>query len=341
MKLKFYIADSTEIPTSYPRDEVLARLAAANIELGNSLVLRPNMADIILLFEKNCYKWYRLCIDAYRSSRLIRESANRIIVINDDDFAPVFFPGYYTSLIADKNYILPTAAIAYFRSINPYVEAYRASKIAPTILASFRGQCHASRLRRRLALWARNQTQLKFTIRDVNWGDHSTQFMEIYAREIIDSKFILCPRGSSPSTYRTYEALALGRPPIILSDKWVRPEGPDWDAISIQLPEKRLNCLPMLLDKVTDEKWKRMSANASQQWSSFCSPSAIMQYILENLSKLFNGMGQWNFSTLWDFWHSHAFLSARHFTLIQRVALRMLYELDKLDKQIYLRLIHK
>ncbi|HEV2427567.1 MAG TPA: exostosin family protein, partial [Acidimicrobiales bacterium] len=51
------------------------------------------------------------------------------------------------------------------------------------------------------------------------------------------------------ATYRLFEVLAAGRVPVILSDDWVPPKGPDWDSFSIRWPEARIPELPAELER--------------------------------------------------------------------------------------------
>jgi hypothetical protein len=59
-----------------------------------------------------------------------------------------------------------------------------------------------------------------------------------FAEVLFRSQFVLCPRGHGTSSIRLFEALAAGRVPVVISDQWVPPAGPDWDAISLRWPER-------------------------------------------------------------------------------------------------------
>ena len=60
---------------------------------------------------------------------------------------------------------------------------------------------------------------------------------------------ILCPRGEGTSSIRLFESLRMGRPPVIISDQWVPPEGPAWDTFSVRIPERRIHTIP---DRLTE-----------------------------------------------------------------------------------------
>ena len=55
-----------------------------------------------------------------------------------------------------------------------------------------------------------------------------------FAETMFRSKFVLCPRGHGTSSIRLFETLAAGRVPVVISDDWVAPKGPTWDACSVR-----------------------------------------------------------------------------------------------------------
>ena len=61
---------------------------------------------------------------------------------------------------------------------------------------------------------------------------------------------MLCPSGVSPSTVRLFEVMKTGRVPVIISDEWVPPEGPDWASFSVRVPESELETIPALLERL-------------------------------------------------------------------------------------------
>ena len=67
---------------------------------------------------------------------------------------------------------------------------------------------------------------------------------KFYLSTLLDSRFVLCPRGYGTSSYRLFETMRLGRVPVIISDEWVPPLGPSWLNCSIRISEKRVRELP-------------------------------------------------------------------------------------------------
>ena len=93
-------------------------------------------------------------------------------------------------------------------------------------------------------------------------------FTAAYAEAILDSQFVLCPAGYSPSSFRLFEAMEMGRVPVILSDEWVPPPGPRWDEFSVRVPECRAGEIAAILSKYSDrhEVMGQLARRAWEQW---------------------------------------------------------------------------
>ena len=68
-----------------------------------------------------------------------------------------------------------------------------------------------------------------------------------------------------------YEALSAGRVPVIISDDWVPPDGPDWSSISIRWPEGRASGLVDTI-RSHDREWEAMSRAAFGAYEAFFAP---------------------------------------------------------------------
>lgn len=94
---------------------------------------------------------------------------------------------------------------------------------------------------------------------------------EFFVNSILSSSSVLCPRGSADSSYRFYEAMQLGRVPIMINEVDFRPF-PDhihWDSCSyyVDSPSK----LPALLDSLDKKELLHKGANAKEVWYSLVS----------------------------------------------------------------------
>ena len=105
-------------------------------------------------------------------------------------------------------------------------------------------------------------------------------FVERYARSAHESAFIICPRGGGTSSFRLFEAMMLGRVPVIVSDQWVAPRGPDWGAFSVRVPEARVADIPALLGARRIDA-AQMGELARAAWLQWFSPAASFHRSVE------------------------------------------------------------
>ena len=78
-------------------------------------------------------------------------------------------------------------------------------------------------------------------------GYADSDFRAGYVRSLHESLFVLCPRGDSPTSLRLFEVMKAGRVPVIVSDDWARPTGPDWDSFSVTVREEEVETIPEVL----------------------------------------------------------------------------------------------
>lgn len=106
-----------------------------------------------------------------------------------------------------------------------------------------------------------------------------------YAQNIKQSEFVLCPRGGGTSSFRLYEAMMLGRVPVIIADQWVAPKGPDWDSFSVRVKETELDTIPCVLEERASEAGG-MGEAARAAWLEWFSESVSFHRIIESCLEL-------------------------------------------------------
>ena len=79
--------------------------------------------------------------------------------------------------------------------------------------------------------------------------------------------------------------MAAGRAPVIISDDWVAPYGPDWDAFSIRVPEHDVATLDEKLSALRP-KAKAMGALARAAYQRWFSVDHAMQTILDGCAEI-------------------------------------------------------
>jgi hypothetical protein len=71
----------------------------------------------------------------------------------------------------------------------------------------------------------------------------------------------------------------MGVAPVVLSDDWYRPSGPDWDAFSLWIPEASCLELPELLSAAGD-RWIEMGRAAREAYERFFSEDTVFDQLV-------------------------------------------------------------
>jgi len=254
----------------------LARIATPRLHVVTE---DPAVADLILFSAGYPFEsWYRGLL----SSPLIHLYPEKCFLYSDGDmFIPVL-PGAYASAkqgflgnvrATGAPYITPVA--------NPYIRPLRMER---QYLFSFIGSS-TSWVRKRLF-------RMDFHREDVlvedstplyhHWSD-DLPGREVrqrrYAEVIAQSHFALCPRGAGAGSIRMFEAMNIGVAPVVISDRWIPPEGPDWTKCSIRVAEKDLLHLPAILEERRPES-AAMGAAANEEWQKYFASEKLFNTIV-------------------------------------------------------------
>ena len=111
------------------------------------------------------------------------------------------------------------------------------------------------------------------------------EYFDCFSEAIRDSKFVLCPRGISPTSYRLLEAMKAGRVPVIVSDAWPLPHGPAWSEFSLVIPEARVDEIPSRVREVEAQS-AAMGRAARNAWENWYSRDARFARMLERFADL-------------------------------------------------------
>jgi len=204
-----------------------------------------------------------------RRSATYRRHRRKLFALDFSDRPVPIIPGLYASLSGargDPRY-LGTSYLRVARILALDVP----DDAAPTHLAWFRGDVASHPIRRRVVA-------LKHRSIAVEHRDTGLTTEPGYARDLQSGKFILCPRGRGVSSFRIFEAMRLGRVPVVISDQWVEPPNCDWSDCHIRVAERDIERLPeILLGRESD--WPRMAAAARANWNAHFSTDAVIHWI--------------------------------------------------------------
>lgn len=104
-----------------------------------------------------------------------------------------------------------------------------------------------------------------------------------YYQTIIQSKFVLCPRGAAPSSIRLYETMELGRVPVIISDAWLPNPLVDWELFAVFVRERDIRKLEKRLSSLESEA-EAMGRRARRAWETHFAPDRQFEGLLRCLS---------------------------------------------------------
>lgn len=277
----------------------------------------PAEADIILFLESNRFKSQH-DFASFSQSELLIKYAHKSYTLNYSDAPIAFLPGLYVCNPRQTFDPLWTRAIPYpWPSPNPLIQSIKLNSDFPAHTVSFRGSL-SHPVRDKLLTVMSVNPELGPCQQVHSWFNHTVNEQTDYIFEIVNSCFVLCPRGIGTSTYRLYEALRLGRVPIIISDEWVPPESVNWISCSLRISEQCLDDVPLLLDKY-QKYWPEMSHAASSVWNTFFSDSVLADYLFDQLESLtFNRHPCSDWNQLKRRWKSSSFRRQNQWDFMSR-----------------------
>ena len=260
-----------------PEWEVLA----GHSQVGHRLVDAPAVADVILLTQAHmCAN--PLTLAPLRETEAWRRYPEKTFVVDTSDRPWCAFLACTPACRRGVS-SCPGNVLGGTRG-SPRIAFSHSRDETPDLLFSFIGGRHHPRREAVLALRS-----------DRAVVDDSTGFnpylppsassddrRAFYVATVSRSKFVLCPRGRGTGSYRLQEVMAAGRVPVIISDDWVAPEGPDWAAATVRWSEARVAELPGHLEEIED-RYPAMSAAAAGLYDEWFAESVSFDRIIEQL----------------------------------------------------------
>lgn len=285
--MKFFLtsAYSNPVPNYGPR--WLVENAATGAEC---LVSDPAEADVIIFVER-----YQSDDPFYRSvlrSPVFRKWPSKCLLYHTADHALVPCRTITPSNERRQWGAASRRTFHYVARIqeNNALASFEAANASPAKLYSFQGACSTHPVRQKLFEGAHPDAMLVDTsdkIHHITTGDDRDAYEKAYVAMIADSRFVLCPRGFGPCTYRLFEVMQMGRAPVIISDDWIPIADIPWHSFSIRIAESDVNRVPEILADRRCEA-EEMGLRARRAWEDFCSPEVSLSRLFltaQNLSK--------------------------------------------------------
>ena len=281
-------------------------------------------ADIVIV----CQQWSFKLPDYGKqllSDPFFCEFAHKIFVINYDDVVGEgFLPGCYVAL--QNSYYDPTRfrPVAYPKSYNSFVTEQINTKEYAKTLFWFRGTLHSHPIRSALFNELKDHPDGLMVDVTKNFHSHTENDKKDYVTEMLGCDFVLCPRGAAPNSYRLYEAMSMGKCPVIISDEWVETVGPTWANCSIRIAEKDLSHIPHIL-KEHQANAKTLGDKAKTEWLAHFSDENKNRAFIEQILALYRQAqpATKSLSQYKRHWQSRSFLRNNKWLLSQKIARKM------------------
>jgi len=257
-----------------------------------SLVNDPADADLVLAPIDRTDDW-GLCL---LNNEIVRAFPRKTCVIHDAGYPRFLLHGLYSS---NRNSLLSRRRIrtgAYSLSVmrNPFVATHDASPAPPTerrYLFSYVGRpSHWVRAELLHAPRRRSDVLLQDPSFDLWSGSAATEKLStqrVYYETLMQSKFALCPRGIGHGSMRLFEAMCLGVAPVVLSDGWIPPTGPDWREFCIFVQERQAREVERIVEPFESE-YERMGRAAREAYETYFSDGSYFNYVVENCLEIVN-----------------------------------------------------
>lgn len=300
-----------------------------------TLVDKPSEADLILCIYGAQYPENM----TREQKKLLYERANDFYVFESGDLALFAYQGVYCALGKHRG------RNKRFRSYcvvltNDYIEEAVHQPVERDLFFSFLGGS-TSWIRKRI--YRLNFNRPDILIRNTSyhqewsawspeWEKNKRDYVKIMAR----TRFVICPRGATPTAGRMYEGMQLGRAIVVISDDFIAPTGPDWPKFMIQVPEKDISRLPEILAPY-EAKSEEMGRIARMEWEKWFAPNLWFQRIVENCIDISKTRTQPESSHLWKIPYLQAARKTRlkSYTLIKGAAVKFL-RATRLAKRLHL-----
>ncbi len=244
------------VPESYASTPVFRSLAEKSHERRHQLVGSAEEADACLFVD--CHN-LEDPISLYRIWRTgtFRHFRSKCFVYDQRPRAYCSLPGIYASVPASV--MRPKYQLAwgyeYMDDPRAYLDPGDAA-LEPDLLFSFIGTARSHPCRKALLELDHPRAIVKRVDGHINWEPDRPGFHDRrvdFTRTTLRSKFVLCPRGRATSSLRFYEAMALGRVPVVIADDWEAPYGIDLDAFALRWPESSTDGLIDFLEEHESE----------------------------------------------------------------------------------------
>ena len=248
----------------------------------------PTTADVILFVDAHQHPndWR---LESIRRHPLAARCPDKVCLYDERDRPWCALPGIYVSMPKSAFNPRRQRACAYHRTMNQFVTP---TNITPDLLFSFMGG-KSHKLREGIFRLSHSRAEITNTSHvnffspsgEADYAERIEQQKQSFANTLLRSKFVLCPRGAGTSSIRLYEVMSAGRAPVIISDEWERPVGPDWEKCAITISEADIEKIPHILEQ-REQEAEAIGAQALAAYAEWFAPDVTFHRLIENCREL-------------------------------------------------------
>ena len=291
--IKVFVTSCETGPSAWRAHEInLLRLYELS-DKRYELVAHPELAGVILIGNVREENWGEKIL----ANELINRWPDRCFSLSDQDHPLILNRGIYASgrkSLLGAGRVRSGSYSAYpLQFQNPYGLAHVPSDqdyARKQLLFSFIGR-NSDKMRERI--FRMHFKRADILVEDSSqfdlWDDREACDKSVRQKYFIDtllrSKFSLCLRGAGASSLRLFESLRLGVAPVIASDKWIFPEGPRWNDLSVIIKERHLREIESIVSE-HEADFERMGRLARQAHEECFSDSVYFNYVVDNCLKI-------------------------------------------------------
>ncbi len=263
----------------------------------HTLSENPEEADFIIITRENKTDAHINLTDP-QVSRLLDKYLSKCYTITQTD-QPVFaLAGLYASgnksfwfirkhLIRGCSYVYTLYEKSW--DGNKFVEVSKDIDIEKKYLFSFVGASN-SWVRKRLFKLKLEHSDIlirctnHYNQWNVNHNNRET-IQKSYTDVIRSSQFVLCPRGVGLGSVRLFEVMKLGVAPVIISDRWLPPPGPEWNSFALFVKESDIKNIVQIVESHSSE-YEERGRLARKAWEEYFSDTVVFNQCIEALEDL-------------------------------------------------------
>lgn len=284
--LKILVTNLTEKSDS--QTKMLLQLFKIATQSKYEITNNSKEADLILVCDAIFDNYGEMIL----KNQILKNYTNKCFLLSNVDRPLPMFRGILTS--AEKSFLnfgrirscSYTSALPNFK--NPFIEKYyfkNEKPIEKKFLFSFIGR-NSDPVRRLIFLadFDRNDILIENTENSFDLYNRNNDFLkkqQYYFEILLQSKFALSPRGWGANSYRLFEAMMLGVVPVIISENWVLPKGPDWKSFSLIISPKNIKSLEKVIAE-NDYRYVEMGIRAREAFLKYFDDKVFFDYIIDN-----------------------------------------------------------